>query len=364
MTEIHIIKKFQRVLISRTAANLKHGAEIVRLAGETSVPVKEFADDATVVQHCEAELPSTLQILSIPTTGWIAKADFGLLASRTNEYYLHPIVGCRFGCTYCYLLAMPHGRRPLRLYVATDDLLKSIDHKLKERSAGERTLFCTGELADSLAELDIYPVAAVLTEFFAHRTDARLELRTKSENVDRLLPLDHKGNTTVAFSIAPQENITEYEPGTASLSQRIQSARKCQLAEYPVAFKFEPLILTPNWRELYQETFRFIAANVDVTRIEHVSVGCLRWSKGLSEMSVFAKRHGSTVECGTWIEYGPSQFNGTVRRSDRLFAYELMRQMLREHGIVAPIWWSLEEGDLIAELKRRDLEMARAVSTP
>lgn len=359
VSENNVIKKFQRVLVSHTAAQLSHGAEIVRLASVAGVPVKELPNDAAVVQHCEAELHSTLQVLSIPPTGWIAKSDFGLLASRVAEYYLHPIIGCRFGCTYCYLLALPHGRRPLRLYVATDDLLESIDQNLKENREGERRLFCTGELADSLAELDIYPVAAVLTEYFAQQSDARLELRTKSDNVDRLLPLDHKGNTTVAFSIAPQEHVTKYEPGTAPLSQRIHSARKCQLAGYPIAFKFEPLILTSNWMELYQETFGLIAANVDISRIEHVSVGCLRWSKALSEMPVFARQHRPTIECGTWIEYRPLEFNGTVRKSERLFAYEMMRQMIREHGIIAPIWWSLEEEDLIDELERREMAPGR-----
>jgi DNA repair photolyase len=364
VNNVNVTKSFQRLLVSRAARQFEYGAKVVRLATEAGLPVEELPDDEAVLQHCKAGLPGTLQVLSIPPSGWITEAEFGLLASRPQEYYLHPIVGCRFGCTYCYLLAMPHGRRPLRLYVATDDLLRKIDQNLNGSTDRPRRLFCTGELADSLAELDLYPVAAVLTEYFAERDDARLELRTKSDSVNGLLNLNHKGNTTVAFSIAPQEHITEYEPGTASLSERIEAARKCQRAGYPVAFKFEPVILTLNWKQCYQEALRLIAASVDVSSIEHVSVGCLRWSELLAETSIFAKRHGSAVECGTWIEYRPNQFNGTVRTEVRLNVYDSMRQLLRDHNILAPIWWSLEERDLIAEMQRRDRGMQAATTTP
>jgi spore photoproduct lyase len=354
VNSISATKSFQRVLVSRVARELEYGARVVKIATDAGLPVEELPDDEAVVQHNKADLPGTLQVLSIPSCGWITKADFGLLATRTQEYYLHPIIGCRFGCTYCYLLAMPHGRRPLRLYVATDALLGDLDQNLRQYSGPSRRLFCSGELADSLAELDLYPVAAVLTEYFADRDNAHLELRTKSNCVDRLLSLNHKGNTTVAFSIAPQEHIAEYEPGTASLSERVEAASKCQEAGYPIAFKFEPLILTSDWKECYRKALALIASVLDAGAIAHVSIGCLRWSEKLAGTPIFARRHGPSVESGTWIEYQPNTFNGTVRYDVRLDVYDSMRQLLREHNILAPVWWSLEEQALIDEMQRRD----------
>ena len=143
-------------------------------------------------------------------------------------------------------------------------------------------LFCTGELADSLAELDLYPVAAILVEYFSKRKDARLELRTKSDNVDKLLGIDHKQNTTVAFSISPQEHVYKYEPGTASLEQQLVARRKCQDAGYPVALKIEPLIIIQGWQRNYQETIEAVTSRLIVSAIDHVSIGCLRWSEGLA----------------------------------------------------------------------------------
>lgn len=348
------IKGFQRMIISRPAREYAFGEKVLRLFERAGLPAETVADDDAVRQHPLAVKPKTLLVLCSPEMGWITEAECGILATRMGEHYLNPIVGCRFGCTYCYLLDMPHGRLPMRLYVATDELLGSLGENLERKSDTQPRLFCTGELADSLAELDLYPVAAVLTEYFAGRDDSRLELRTKSDNVARLLDIDHRGNTTVAFSISPQENVTRYEPGTASLLERVEAGRRCQEAGYPVALKLEPLIFTPDWQRRYVETVELLAARLDLGALHHVSVGCLRWSEGLAAVPIFARRHAETLAAGTWIEYRPGKYNGTVGFNERLSAYEWMRDLLRGSGLVAPIWWSLEEPEMIAEMERRD----------
>lgn len=353
------INGFDRLLISQSARKQKYGEYVLQLFKQRGLPVEEFPDDEALLKHPKAEMPRTLQALVAPPVGWIKEAEFGMLATRASEHYLNPIIGCRFGCTYCYLLALPHGRRPLRLFVGIEDLLHSIDERLQKIEGAHRPLFCTGELADSLAELDIYPVAAILVEYFSKRKDARLELRTKSDNVEKLLGIDHRQNTTVAFSISPQEHVYKYEPGTASLEQRLVAGRKCQDAGYPVALKIEPLIINQGWQRSYEEAVEAVASRLIVAAIDHVSIGCLRWSEGLAAVPIFAKRHASTIECGTWIEYRDGVINGTVAFSERVAAYDWMRELLRKHGIKAPIWWSLEEPELITEMERRDLQSAK-----
>jgi hypothetical protein len=218
-------------------------------------------------------------------------------------------------------------------------------------NTSQKFLFCTGELADSLAEVNLYPVAPALVEDFAHRSGARLELRTKSDKVESLLGLDHRQKTTVAFSIMPQLHVTKYESGTASLVARLRAARLCQDAGYPVALKFEPLILTPDWKQLYEDTLHLIALWLNVDTIHHVSVGCLRWSEQLAALQVFIKHYSSMLQSGTRIEYRPGMFNGTAAWPDRLEAYQWMRHLLRHHGIAARIWWSMEESDMIEALE-------------
>jgi hypothetical protein len=219
---------------------------------------------------------------------------------------------------------------------------------------GHNLLFSTGELADSLADAPLYPIGAILASTFAHGQRGQLELRTKSANVEQLLAVNHGGNTTVAFTISPQEHINAFEPGTASLEQRVEAARRCLKAGYRVAFKLEPLILATGWQDQYATTLSLVSHYTGLTDIDHVSVGCLRWSEQLGQQRAFVRQYQESMSKGTLIEYRPGVFNGTLNRADRLAAYEWIRLRLRGNGLRGRIWWSLEETDLVEELTRRD----------
>jgi DNA repair photolyase len=346
------LQGFHQLLISRPARAEEHGVIQIERFRAADLPVHELDADADVLAHPAAGNPGSLLVLHAPPTGWITKAEHGILANRRGEHYLHPIAGCRSSCTYCYLRALPSGHRPLRLHVGLvglGGLFAEIEQHLA--SATGPVLYCTGELADSLADIDLYPIATILAARFARWDGARLELRTKDDKVDALLEIDHGGRTTIGFSLSPPAHVDRYEPGTASFDQRLEAARRCQRAGYPVALKLEPLILTSTWQQQYADALEAVRARLDVERLEHVSVGCLRWSEPLSHIPVFAKSHRETLDHGEWIEYRPGKRNGTVAYHERIESYHWMRVALRRAGIRAPIWWSLEQPELIAELE-------------
>lgn len=348
------ISSFRQLIISKPAREQEQGAKLVRIFQEAGLPIEERADDAAILEKLPTTRASSLLVLLSPSLGWITPVEYGALASRIGEYYLNPIMGCQSSCTYCFLRARPGGLRPLRFHVGVNDMLRAIEERLAEVKPGQPALFCTGELADSLGDAELYPVAAILAEYFGRSTNAHLELRTKSNKVQELLNVEHRGRTTVSFSISPQTHIDDYEPGTASLIERIEAGRLCQQAEYSIALKLEPLHLTAAWQHEYEEAFALIARYIDVSRLHHVSIGCLRWSKKLKEVPTFAKVYASTIQQTEWIEYRPGIFNGTVPRKERLNAYNWMRQLLRRHRFAGAVWWSLEESDLIAELESLD----------
>ena len=347
-----LIRGFRTLLVSAAADCYEPTHTLIERFRDSELPIEVVADDEAALRNPAALRKGTLLILHTPEMGWLRKADHGILANRPREWYLNPIVGCVYGCTYCYLLASPHGRRPLRFHVAVDHLINAIDRRIVRD--GPDLLFSTGELADSLADARLFPIGAILAEAFACGNRGRLELRTKSANVEKLLTVNHGEYTTVAFSISPQEHVDDFEPGTASLLERVEAARRCQEAGYPVAFKFEPLILTPDWKQHYAEVLSLIARSVEPTAIDHVSVGCLRWSEELAQHRVFTRHHAASLADGMLIEYRPGVFNGTLNRADRLAAYEWMRQSMREIGVRGRIWWSLEEPDVVEEMTRRD----------
>lgn len=343
---------FRRLVVSSGVEQYSFATALIEQFSGADLPVEIVADDDTAIHHCTATRGGTLLALHAPEMGWLSKADHGLLANRPSEWYLNPIVGCVYGCTYCYLVATPHQRRPLRFHLAVDKMIDAIDRRVEHD--GLDLLFSTGELADSLADARLYPVGATLAAAFADGRRGQLELRTKSANVEELLAVDHDGHTTVAFTITPQEHVDAFEPGTASLAQRLEAARRCQEAGYPVALKFEPLILTDGWQDHYAAALSTAARAIALANIDHVSVGCLRWSEQLGQQPAFKRQYGDSIAASTLIEYRPGVFNGTLNRADRLAAYEWMRLLLRESGLRCRIWWSLEEPDMVDELNRGD----------
>jgi DNA repair photolyase len=342
------IQSFKRLLISEEIASTSQASYLLDLATADALPV-HFVPEAAINTDVLAQRGGTLIAQARPSIGWITPADHGSLAVRPGEHYIHPAIGCLSKCSYCYLLARPEGRLPLRLHLRIEELISAIEELACD--AHSELLFCTGELADSLGDAQLWPAAAILARRFSQKDLGFLELRTKSDQVETLIPVHHNGRTTVAFSLAPESHISRYEPVTASLDQRLAAAKAVAECGYPVAFKCEPVIADVGWEEAYLAMFAQVVASVQSTSIDHVSVGCLRWSQELSQHPVFKKKHGEDVAAGTLIKYRPDKFNGTLEYEQRLAIYVKIRQMMNQVGLTAPIWWSLEEPRLLEELK-------------
>lgn len=336
---------FRRVLVSKPAAEYLYGQEILTRFQEHKQDILLLENDDMVLRHPLARKPASLLVLVSPKLGWVTRAEHGILSVRPNEYYLHPIMGCRSACSYCYLLARQEGRLPLRIHVGVPLLLEAINKICIDST--ECLRFCTGELADSLADIEIFPIAVTLVNFFAHQSKAHLELRTKSNNASPILNLAHGKKTTVAFSLAPQSHVTRYEPGTASVIERLAAAQQCQSMDYLIALKLEPVIYTPGWIREYEKLINMIASELDVEALDHISIGCLRWSGDLAKHPVFAKHYQTYVSEGTWIEHRPSKFNGTFSFNSRLRMYQQLKAMLHQYNIRVPLNWSLEEPQMI-----------------
>lgn len=342
--------QFRRLVISHEALNETWGRTIWNKCRRNNVDTVERS--AAGLQMFKDLTSGTLIVQVAPDRGWVTQAEHGILSTRPGEYYLNPIEGCRSKCSYCYLRSRPDGLSPLRLYVGIQHLYDAIDGVLARHPGPSEVLFCTGELADSLSDADLYPVGSLLAAWFRCKNNARLELRTKSDNVESLLGIDHGGRTTVSFSISPADHVELYERGVATLHARLSAARACQEAKYPIAVNFEPLILTPGWKVAYRELVESLSGYVDVSVLHHISVGCLRFGSALRTEKFFANRFTGLMANGAeFIEYRPGTLNGTFPRQLRIEAYTYIASILRKHNIDAPIWWSLEEPPVLAMLE-------------
>jgi spore photoproduct lyase len=143
----------------------------------------------------------------------------------------------------------------------------------------------TGELSDSLALEPIFPVSEFLVPYFADKDNAVLELKTKSAEIDHLLRLSHHNRTVVSWSLNPPEIIGSEERRTASLTERIDAAYRCQEAGYPLGFHFDPILHYEDWEEGYRETVFRLFDRIDPKRVIWISLGGFRYPRDLKRIA-------------------------------------------------------------------------------
>ncbi len=181
---------------------------------------------------------------------------------------------CYLECTYCFLqsyLTFPY----LIVYTNVDDLLRELESAF-DGEPDRVFRVGTGELSDSLALDMLTGYSPHLVEFFALRSNAVLELKTKTDCVEQLLDLDHRGHTVVAWSVNPPGIQQREELKTATLEQRLAAAARCRAAGYPVAFHFDPMVHHEDWEEAYRDVVDRIFTAVPPEAVAWISLGALR----------------------------------------------------------------------------------------
>jgi spore photoproduct lyase len=184
-------------------------------------------------------------------------------------------MNCPMDCVYCILQAYLNNPW-LSFFVNIEDLFTELDQALD--SEPDRFFrIGTGEFTDSLALDSLTCLSPRLVRYMAGRSNAILELKSKSVSIDNLAGLEHQGRTLVAWSLNSPEIMTREEIRTASLEERLQAAVRCVEWGYRLAFHFDPIILHQGWQEGYRHTIRRLFAMVPAEAIVWISLGALRY---------------------------------------------------------------------------------------
>jgi spore photoproduct lyase len=197
-----------------------------------------------------------------------------------NYFVINFASNCPMDCSYCYLQEYLADNAELKVFSNVDDLIDETD-RMVSRHRGVFFRIGTGEITDSLALEPYTGMVRELIPYFAEQPNVLLELKTKSDCVENLLGLDPKGRIVVAWSLNPQAVIDRDEHFTASLSDRLNAARRCQEAGYRLGFHFDPMIEYPGWETDYQELIEQTFATIDWRHLAWVSLGVLRDTPGL-----------------------------------------------------------------------------------
>ncbi len=165
--------------------------------------------------------------------------------------------GCRAMCLYCYLVCNYNKCAYLRLFVNREQML---DRLLKKAAAAPAPqAFEIGSNSDLLLENTITDNLVYTIGRFAREGRGHLTFPTKFDMVAPLLSLNHQGKTIFRMSVNPQEIISRIELGTSALHARIRAVNAMAEAGYPVGLLLAPVILLPEWKQLYDRLIEQLA---------------------------------------------------------------------------------------------------------
>jgi len=178
------------------------------------------------------------------------------------------IYGCPHGCRYCA------GGKVSVIFTNLEGFLARHVIPATESEPWQKVFMFNSALSDTLCFEPEYGMSKLLADYFSGTPDQHYLIHTKSANVDFLLDLDHRGHTILLWSLTGDTASRVVEPGTASGPERIEAARRCQEAGYPIRFKLKPIVPVRGWREEYRELVALLFARV---RPESVGLFMLAW---------------------------------------------------------------------------------------
>ncbi len=260
----------------------------------------------------------------------------------TSEYtccdytILHTGTFCTMDCSYCILQAYFHP--PVLQYFAGLDLLGS---SLKKRFEQDKIFrIGTGEYTDSLIWEKISLMPKFLVETFAEQNNCVLELKTKTTNIDSLLPLEHNGKTILSWSVNTPKVINSEEKGTASLTARLEAAKKSQESGYKLAFHFDPLVIYPGCEQEYENIIEQIFNHVSPDNIVWISIGSFRFMPDLKPI-IQSRFKESTLCYGEFI----CGLDNKMRyfKLLRIALYKKIISCIKEHAPQVLVYFCMED---------------------
>lgn len=159
--------------------------------------------------------------------------------------------GCQAMCLYCYLVCTYNKCAYLRLFVNREQMMEKLLRA--DAAAQSPETFEIGSNSDLVLENQVTGNLPWTIEEFGRRGRGHLTFPTKFDRVEPLLGLDHRGKTIFRMSFNPAQIISRVELGTSPLPQRIRALNDMAEDGYPVGLLIAPVILMPEWREMYAQ---------------------------------------------------------------------------------------------------------------
>ncbi len=250
---------------------LKDGYDALR-TGLKSYP--DHTDTGEKASSSEMKFPKS-QIMETDLKGAImGKCPVASEKTRCcNLNTLDAVQQCGFGCSYCSIQSFYHGNqvrfvRDLSLHLETLEL--DTDRPIH---------IGTGQSSDSLMWGNRFGLLDHLTRFARNHPNVVLEMKSKSRRIDYFIDHPPPANMVFTWSLNTPKVIAAEEKGTASLDQRLQSARTLADRGIPVGFHFHPMVWYDGWETGYRAIVQRLTDTFSPGEVVMVSMGTLTFIK-------------------------------------------------------------------------------------
>ena len=243
-----------------------------------------------------------------------------------NYYVLNLGQNCEMDCSYCYLQSFINFPAVV-IYTNIEEALEELK-QIKTSHFNQYIRIGTGEQTDSLSLDDLSLYSQKLVTFFKDCPHWQLEFKTKSHNTKNFEGLDHGGNVTVSWSVNPEEIVAREEHDTSSLAKRLSAAERVVKKGFPVSFHIDPMIYHPEWKIFYGELIREITQRFSPKKVNHISIGALRFPQ--SQKTIMRKRFSmkSLVCQGEFFkgQDGKLRYDNSLRQEMFQFVFQSFKK--------------------------------------
>ena len=181
--------------------------------------------------------------------------------------------GCGLGCSYCSIQTF-YENGSIAVEKNLNDKLAAI-----ELDPNKNYHIGSGQSSDSLALGNKNGILDAQLDFASNNPNIILEFKTKSKNINHFLNVKMPNNVFISWSLNPQLFIDNEEARTASLIQRLESARRLSDKGILVGFHFHPLVHYEGWEKDYKKLIGNLMDMFSPNEIGLISFGTLTFIK-------------------------------------------------------------------------------------
>jgi DNA repair photolyase len=184
-------------------------------------------------------------------------------------------------------------------------------------------LYKFDNMTDTVCLEPEYGASEVMVGMFATWPGRYLLLYTKSDNVEHLLNLDHRGHTLISWTVSCETVASRIEKRTLSLENRIAAIERSQKAGYTVRVRLSPLCPVKDWHEETRDLIRRLLSRVtpDVISLDVLGWMDIAQMREAMDLSLFDEAYVLALD-----RLESEEFR---RNGKHVWPHEMRREILR-----------------------------------